>query len=61
MMREDVLWDIFSLVQGQGLLIEAQVAELLLNFVRLTLRQWDILFQNVSLSEKDKKLVVIIF
>eukprot|EP00919_Chromeraceae_sp_WS-2016_P062847 GHVR01148767.1.p1 GENE.GHVR01148767.1~~GHVR01148767.1.p1 ORF type:complete len:318 (+),score=46.77 GHVR01148767.1:2-955(+) len=55
MMREDVPWDIFSLLQGQGLLIEAQVADLLLDFVRLTLRQRDVLLQNVSVSEKDKE------
>ena len=52
-MREDVPWDIYSLVQGQSLLIEAQVADLLLDFVRLTLRQRDVLLQNVQVAEKD--------
>ena len=55
MMREDVPWDIYSLVQGQGLLIEAQVADLLFNFVQVTLRQRDVLLQYAALPEKDKE------
>eukprot|EP00920_Eleutheroschizon_duboscqi_P004321 GHVT01009951.1.p1 GENE.GHVT01009951.1~~GHVT01009951.1.p1 ORF type:complete len:165 (-),score=12.40 GHVT01009951.1:129-623(-) len=40
---------------GQSLLIEAQVADMLVIFVQLTLRQRDILLQNVPVAEKEKE------
>eukprot|EP00919_Chromeraceae_sp_WS-2016_P069044 GHVR01163524.1.p1 GENE.GHVR01163524.1~~GHVR01163524.1.p1 ORF type:complete len:197 (+),score=28.69 GHVR01163524.1:72-662(+) len=55
MIRDDVPWDIAALLQGQALLIEAQIADLLVNFVTLTLKQRDILLQNVPVSEKEKE------
>eukprot|EP00919_Chromeraceae_sp_WS-2016_P057524 GHVR01136346.1.p1 GENE.GHVR01136346.1~~GHVR01136346.1.p1 ORF type:complete len:111 (+),score=3.67 GHVR01136346.1:128-460(+) len=55
MVKDEVPPDIVSLLQGQSLLVEDQLAFLLASFANVTLRQSDILLKDIKLPDRERE------